>query len=357
MKKQILLFSLILLGVQSHSQTDYRVIGAAHYINASISSDFYIDQIVDQRDFQANLGIVNRGTNKVIKRALIPEEGFLDIMKDRINEWMPADVSAHPVSMHLRQLYLWEHLNNQNGTGFIRLEVGFKEKEDELATVIAVELSGQKTQVTGGHALRLEQAFFDCLNRYKEQRQNDSVIHKANINNTDNPSSKMMGALNFLDLKKENFQRIARNIILKRSDRRRLLRYRAKSVEEMLPYYAFKKGEHLYIKANNFPGAGNYYLRVLEQGRYLFMIDEVFIDPKSGFKPKLPHAQVRVGIILDMETGIPKIVTDELMADLLKDYPVLQEHYIFKDILKNPFQLTRVQKAIAEINRKVNISQ
>lgn len=350
MKRIIPICLLCSLYFAGYSQVDYRVIGAAQYIDASFPSDFYIDKIEDNRSFQANLGIVNRGVDKVVKRALIEEDGFWDIVLERINDWMMPQQNARPVTMTIQQLYLWEHLEDYSEKGYIRLQVSFKEPGNSETIDVEVELSDQYLEVAKGHAPRLEKAFFQSLTRYHQKKMNVVAVNQPSRQYTPESNAKILGVDNFLDLKKEAYKPLSTDSKIRRLDRRDLLRYRLKS-NKSEPYYALIKGDNLYIKANNYPGLGDYYIRVLEKGRYLFMTDEIYVKNNSELKVKLPQSLVTVGIIIDMETGIPQIVTAELMNELMSTYPVLQEHYIFKDILKYPFQLSRVQKAIAEINR------
>lgn len=82
------------------------------------------------------------------------------------------------------------------------------------------------------------------------------------------------------------------------------------------------------------------------------MIDDIYIRQDSELKEQFGQFFGKVGIVIDMDTGLPQIVNDELMAQLMAPYPELREKYLFKDILKFPFQLTRVQNVIAEINRR-----
>jgi len=341
----------LLLFASAHAQTNYRVIGAAQQIKTLINGDFYIQKIEDQRSFQANLGIVNRGTDKVLKRPLIEEEGFFDIMLKRMNHWIKPAEEAIPVTLQIRQLYLWEHLNERDGQGFVRLEAGFLKEGTEAPLVVEVELSGEQIKVVNGHAPRLEKAFFECLNQYQQQDNllTTSQANRPALNPEDTPY--LIGVTNFLDLKQENYEPMPAAAKLRRMDRRELYRYRLKNKKET-PYYAILKEGTLYLKANNYPGDGDYFVRVLEKGqRYLFMIDEIYVNEKAHNQLNLPYSRMTVGIIIDMETGVPQIVTDELMEELLGQYPALEGHYIFKDILEQPFQLRRVQKAIADINQ------
>lgn len=351
MRMLLILLLFFLSGPALLGQNDFRVIGLINKITASVSTDYYIQSVEDQRAFRANLGIVNRGPKKDLKRPLIPESDFFEVVQKRMNAWIRPGEGAEPVVAKLRELYIWENQWMNAELGFVRLEMAFSKSVDE-ETVIIVEFSGKGQTVGEGHAPRLEKAFFLCLQRYTEKRQTPGALVAA-PKATFEPGggrARLMAVDNFLRLWEGNLIPVTGNL------RRRggLYRYRLKQKdkEEDMPYYALLKDERLFIWAANYPGAGNYYTRVLEQGRYMFMIDELFLKRGSGLKPEVGNIDGKTGIIIDMKTGVPQIVDDELMEQLMAPYPELQEKYLFKDILNNPFQLTRVQYVIAEINRR-----
>ena len=349
MKNVISLLCLLLGFCSLSSQVDYRVIGVADVIDATLPSDFYIEAVEDQRTFQANLGIVNRGQDKVLKRALIEESGFYKIILSRLNEWIQPEQHANPVVMQIRKLYLWEYNDDVGSEGFIRLEVGFLEKGKSQPSIVEIELSDKHIEVAKGHAPRLEKAFFESLNQYHRIRESTTADARLSAEIQTPKMLNMVFMMNFLDLREEHFQTAPSSASMKRIGKPGLFRYRLKKEGEQ-PYYGIIKNGQLYIKATNFPGGGDHYLRVLEKGRYLFLIDKVYIKPESGAAVELPQPKTKVGILIDMEDGIPKIIDDKVLNELLKSYPVLQEHYMFKDVLEFPFQLSRVQKVIAEIN-------
>ena len=331
-------------------QNDYRVIGAAHEIEASISSDYYIQAIEDQRAFQANLGIVNRGLWNDLKRQLILETGFWDSLLKQMNAWLLPQENAEPIVVKVQELYLWENRGMKAEQGFIRLKLSFAPAGKEVETVVAVELSGKETTVLDGHAKRLEAAFFRCLQQYDEKRKNDGEGITSVFSAQDGAGrADILAARNFLNLWKGELFPASGSLRNKGVLFRYQLYRRGAPAEQ--PYYALLRKNKLYLWAGNYTGAGEYYTQVLEQGRYLFLIDELFIKQGSELAAKLGEATSRVGILIDMETGAPQIVDDELMEKLMKPYPALVEKYLFKDILKFPFQLTRVQNVIAEINQ------
>ncbi len=345
------MFLLISLASQMGlGQNDYRVIGTGDHVKESVSTDFFIHSIEDQRAFRANLGIVNRGVMKDLKRPLIQESDFFNHILKRANSWLRPGDGPEPVVAKILELYLWESQWMNTEKGFIRLQIAFAGSWAQEETVVAVELSGKEIMVFNGHAPRLETAFFRCLQEYNEGRKN-AVKNDASAPPARPKAGKadILAAANFLDLWKGGLSRVPGNLRSKGDLFRYQLTHRGEP--SIPPYYALVKGGKLFIWAGNYPGSGKYYTRVLEQGRYLFMIDEISIKPESELKSELGQFVSKVGIIIDMETGVPQIVDDGLMEELMAPYPALKEKYLFKDILKFPFQLTRVQNVIAEINR------
>ena len=349
-----LLLCLFLAGQTGQGQSNYRVIGPVHQIGSSINTDFFIRSIEDRRDFRANLGIVNRGARKDLKRPLIPENGFFDSLLEQMNSWIQPEINAEPVVATLKELYLWESQGINTERGFIRLEMAFSGAVGQEEEAVTIVLSGEELNVANGHAPRLEAAFFRCLQAYNDRRKTVVSVSNTPQNTVEQKTGRagIMAASNFLNLWKGELFPISGNLRRKGISYRYQLKRGGEEPEQF--YYAIMKEGGLFIWAGQYTGtgAGKYYTRVLEQGRYLFMIDEISLNRESKEQAEVGQfSNTKVGVVIDMETGVPQIVDDELMKQLMQPYPALQEKYLFKDILKFPFQLTRVQNVIAEINR------
>ena len=349
-----LLLCLFLAGQTGQGQSNYRVIGPVHQIGSSINTDFFIRSIEDRRDFRANLGIVNRGARKDLKRPLIPENGFFDSLLEQMNSWIQPEINAEPVVAKLKELYLWESQGINTERGFIRLEMAFSGAVGQEEEAVTIVLSGEELNVANGHAPRLEAAFFRCLQAYNDRRKTVVSVSNTPQNTVEQKTGRagIMAASNFLNLWKGELFPISGNLRRKGISYRYQLKRGGEEPEQF--YYAVMKEGGLFIWAGQYTGtgAGKYYTRVLEQGRYLFMIDEISLNRESKEQAEVGQfSNTKVGVVIDMETGVPQIVDDELMKQLMQPYPALQEKYLFKDILKFAFQLTRVQNVIAEINR------
>jgi len=348
MNREHLLFAFILLLISQAvtAQTGYRVIGAVHHIEEAMSSDFYINKVEDRRAFRANLGIVNRGKDHSEKRALIPEVGFWEEIKLRMNSWTAPAPQSTPVTVQVEELYLWEDRSQQSGEGHVQLRVRFLERG--RAIPVEVEILGKELLVSEGHGPRLEKAFFQCLQRYSELRQAEEPS-PTGLAAANYPTDGWGSAASFLDLWEGDLK--PANIRLKKVGRADVPRFKIRSGRSH-SYYAIAKGDKWLIKVNTYFGEGDYYVPILEKGRYLFLIDERPREgwQRLGFDRGKPGE--RVGILIDMETGLPQVVDDELLKGLMAPYPDLQDRYLFKDIKKYPFQLNRVRNVIAEINRR-----
>ncbi|MEQ8704328.1 MAG: hypothetical protein RIC19_10435 [Phaeodactylibacter sp.] len=354
--KRLLTLLLLLAGYAvPQAQVQFRVIGAAQRIDKIMESGFYIAEIRDERNFTANLGIVNRGLDCDIKRPLIAESDFFSNLKSRMNGWLMHDAEAEPVVLHIRQLYLWEDLRREldDGEGFIRLDLLF-EAPGKPTQNITVTLSGDQLTVAKGHSPRMEDAFFHCLQRYQERWENSDFREIEEESLADAWSGRGLQTIsNFLDLRQGRMNtfpgKLKRVQVIGRLERYRL---RNREQSERYNFYALQEGNELFIRGNAYPGGADYYTRVLEKGRYLFLIDRVHFPMKSTFVDAgIPSGKI-VGILIDMKTGMPQIVTDELIAEVLKPYPDLKKQYLFQNILDYPVQLDRVRKVIAEVNRR-----
>lgn len=354
MKPRLLpLLALLLTGcVALQAQVEFRVIGAAQRIDKVMESDFYIAEIQDERNFTANLGIVNRGADCDIKRPLIAESEFFSNLKSRMNSWLMHDAEAVPVVLRIKQLYLWEHLRREldDGEGYIRLHLLY-DAPGKPTQEVAVTLSGDQLTVAKGHSPRMEDAFFRCLQHYQERWENEDFREMSQTETWASDSRGLQTASNFLDLKQGRTNAFPGKLkrLMGRQERYRL---RNRDQHERHNFYALRAGNELFIRGNAYPGGAHYYNRVLEKGRYLFLVDRVHFPIKSTFVDAGIPSGKTVGILIDMQTGMPQIVTDELIAEVLKPYPDLKKQYLFQNILDYPVQLDRVRKVIAEVNSR-----
>jgi len=334
---------LLLLSSSLLSQTDYRIIGLQGQVQDSISADFFVQGIEDRRSFQSNFGIVNRGSNRSKKRALMPKVGFFDQVKQLMNGWISPKQGAQPVVAQVEELYIWENLQLRAGEGGLRLKVAFLEPESGEETPVTVEMFGEKTRVPEGHAPRLEKAFFKSLQHFAAGQ--PAVSREAAV-----PTARqgaVLAAASFLDLWAGRLQPVQAR--LEPCSVAGLHRYKLQT-EGCRAYYALVREGEWFIKANTYFGKGQHYSKVLEKGRYLFLIDE---RPSSLLvELGLSKTKNPLGVVIDMQTGVPKIVDDAFMQQLMAPYPDLQQQYLFDRIQEYPVQLNRVRNVIAEVNRR-----
>ena len=330
---------------------DYRIIGAAHQITASFTADFYLQELVDERSFQSNLGFVNRGEDRSEKRPLIPECGFLDEILQRMNGWIERpDSGAVGVVAKLRRLYLWEHCDLDRG--YVYLEMAFQPQGEREERTVRIRLDGKELLVGRGHAPRLEAALHRSLQAYNELRLTGGTIAGLQ-DDYEYSESRWMGAESFLDLREARFKPLRARPRPLTVEGIPHLHFRNKQHAE---HYALVHRGNWFIKASSYFGEDNHYVQVLERGRYLFLIDQPTVSSIFGVPVGNGGGAEKVGILIDMETGLPKVVTDELMQELMEPHPDLQRKFLFKDILRYPIQLNRVRLVIAEINRRAENS-
>lgn len=347
----LLLLGQFVWAIGGSAQVDFRIIGAAQLIDRTFESDFYIASLVDERAFTANLGIVNRGVGQDIKRPLMAEAAFLPGLERQMNAWLLSKEDAVPVEVKLRELYFWEELRDKDwaGTGYVRLRLAFAVPGEEEREV-GVQLSGNQLTVVKGHSPRLEDAFYQCLQRYQESFSRRHLLSASTASESPAARGRLLAAANFLDLRQQRYSALPGN--LKRYGKSNLHRYRLSDKRQQNRQYAYALIDdgQWFIRATSYPGWGDYYTRVLERGRYLFLIDKLNVHPKSDMAEQGLNGDSQVGIIIDMQNGLPHLADDEALKRIMAPYPQLQEQYIFQDLLKYPVQLGRVQEIIAAIN-------
>jgi hypothetical protein len=351
MKLRLLLFPLLFFlayQVPVFAQSSFRVIGILPQIEQSFPADFYISSVEDLRTFRANIGIVNRGVHKSNKRPVLPKSGFWKDIEVRMSHWVIPNSGAEPVAVKVEELYLWEDRQTHAVEGHVRLRLRFVPQGKAEATTVNVTVSGEELLVSEGHAPRLEAAFFKGLAQYREIRSSEQTHMPFVEASAKAPSPRQLwGADNFLDLYKGTLRPVYTELQYKKNTN--VGHFTLRKARRQ-PFYALVKGDDWFLKANTYFGEGDYYTLVLEKGRYLFLIDE---EPAQGWGHLRMEREAddrRVGILIDMNTGIPQVVDDQLINQLMAPYPDLQKQYLFKDIRKYPFQLNRVRNVIAAIN-------
>ena len=205
---------------------------------------------------------------------------------------------------------------------------------------------------------RFEKALWECLNKFGKSLKRPNKIIKddetilASKRTKRTPTFGAAGS--FMDFKQKTLRHLRLNLI--KVDDPGLHRYRPRDPKERKSeYYAYLDNGELFFKATNYLNSGDYYVRVLEQGRYHFMIDKINTSSLSKDLFENLHDKVSstvIGIIVDGETGVPTFVTDEFLNTLMEPYPDLRSKYMIVDILSNPFQLERVRRFVGEINSR-----
>ncbi len=342
--------------VPQSSMLATKIIQIVQDVKSPINGDFYVKTISDERAFKSNLGVAHRRLDKPIVVPLIPHRDFFEALKKAVDRWKTQKEGDQPLVMKVKEIYIWDYFNSKMEKRYAKVTLEFTDEQNESLGVFTSIVSEKGKYKKYSHEKRLEKAFWNCINQFSRQFKSPKNTPFAKTsNNSEEQSSKYGAVINFLDLKKQDIK-FARPALAK-VDAPGLFRYEPFNTKKRkTEYYAYMENGDLFIKATNYANSGDYYVRVLEKGRYLFMIDKVNLGAisKDPFKDQDKEmATATVGIVIDTEDGVPHFVTDTYLEKLTQPFPDLADKYLIVDILKNSFQLERVRRLMQEINQRI----
>lgn len=332
-----------------------KIIQLLNHIDSPIEGSFYISSITDGRDFKSNIGVAHRYLDRPLVVPLLLSKNFFNDLQKATKRWKPERTGQRAVKMEIKEIYLWDYIHFQTERRYAKVVIDFIDNKGESLGRFTSLITEKGKYIRFSHEKRLEKAIWDCIVQFAEFL--DKGTKKKGYSNKSKLSegSITFGAVNnFLDLKKQDLKFI--RPVLEKANPPELYRYKPTNDKELKSgYYAYLTGEDIYIKATNYANSGAYYVKVLEKGKYWFMIDRVNIQSLSQdlFRDSDQMlANVIIGIIIDSETGIPQFITDDFLKELIAPYPDLADKYLIVDILKYPVQLDRVRRLVAEINQR-----
>ena len=334
----------------------FKIIKILQQVKGQVNGNFYIESISDDRAYKNNIGVVHRRLDRPAIVAMILQDGFLTDLKEATDRWRSLQKNSQKVKMKILEIYLWDYIGAKKEKRFAKVKVEFfNDLGESLGTVQSLVVEPGKYK-RFSHEKRLEKAFFECLGKFSKRLKS---IKKSNARLANQPKEKKPlkygKANNFFALKHKEISRVRRLNLIKVGNPS-LYRYKPTDKEwRKLDCYAYLDGEDLYVKASNYHHSGDYFAKVLEKGRYLFLIDKIDIASisKDHFQGEIKTNNNPVGIVIDNESGIPYYVTDKFLERLLEPYPDLAGKYMIINVIDNPIQLDRVRRLIGEINQRL----
>ena len=332
-----------------------KIIRLLNHIDSPIEGSFYVSSITDDRAFNSNIGLAHRYLDRPLVVPLLLSKDFLKDLEQATQRWKPQMTGHRAIKMKIKEIYLWDYIHFQIERRYAKVVIEFMDREDESIGTFTSLITEKGKYIRFSHEKRLEKAIWDCLEQLAEYLKKGAKRNEYSKKAKREEGTVVFGAVNnFLDLKKQDLKFI--RPVLEKANPPELYRYKPTNDRELKTgYYAYLTGEDIYIKATNYANSGAYYVKVLEKGKYWFMIDRVNIQSLSQdlFRESDQMlANVVIGIIIDSETGIPQFITDDLLKELIAPYPDLADKYLIVNILKYPVQLDRVRRLIAEINQR-----
>lgn len=334
----------------SQSSEENRVIHFPFSIKVPAVHDFYVDSLMDCRPFKYYTGLLSEGGETSLRVQVSLDKQYFTNLKTALKLWAPRRGTERPVDVKVWEVFLWEQFFNNAMYRFAEVIIEVLENGQPRGFYQAV----QKESSFGAfftHEELLERAFRSAIEQYAKK---GKTMDPHFMNAPENLPSK--GAyLSFLDFKYK--RKSLTNISLSPTGNSRLFHYKtAVSDPEYDGFFAYEIGNDLFLHASIYSAKANYFSKVLERGRYLFLIDKINTKDLTNYLIGYDVSKKSVellGIIIDSETGIPYYITDEFLYVIMEPYPDLQKQYLFKDIVSYSFQLERIRRVISEINKRI----
>lgn len=309
--------------------------------------NFYVDDIIDNRSIKDNIGSVLKGMGNKEFPVKFPQE-FKTYLDNFLKDYIPKVESQQPIILRVNQLEVAEKalFSTVIGTANIKLDVLIK-IDDEFYLYGSYEAMREKEGLSGirsKHDDRIIECIVDCLKQFLNSRTEiQSNLVKIDSSNLVikydfdfSLGMKSGGYLSYEDL-------INKSVIdtvqfelsepTKREGFERYLIYESSSKKLLKDYFGYSDGKEIFINAANY-SFGNYFVKSRLIGRYIYFQD--IVSPPGieiGYlygaigSAIVGGATKRRGIVLDAETGITHILTQNKLEYILSEHPTLLYEY------------------------------
>lgn len=303
-------------------------------------SEFYISEVTDKRVMKEGIGVMQKGMlNKQVFANF--NEPFEQHVQNTFNILLPPAENKEKLTALIHKLYISEKTTAMYELGTCEVEIEFLKSVDgnqySLGNYSAtVEKKG--LDVTNKHDERILEALTQVINEVASKGINQD-LRALYVTQIDNVNTK----IDFSEgLKKGlyyNFNDLVTNSPKDSLDFNAKLVAETKKLEHFLVYYpnskkriknlfGYSDGENIYLNATNYTMA-EYFIKSKFLGRYVYFEDQYANTTASaafGVVGALASTKLR-GIVLDMQTGIVTVLTDNKVENLLEQQPELLTEY------------------------------
>jgi hypothetical protein len=306
---------------------------------SALHTDFYINEVQDNRQIQENIGIAQKGMmNKQVPANF--KEDFSLHLQNYFNSILPPAQEKQALTIKFHKLYISERTSATSELGTCEVMLEFLRNEnDNLISLGTFQSSveGKGMDVTPKHDERIKDAIDICVAKFSATNWKNATIAETN----ETPPSKQQFNPKML-LNKGlyyDFEDIVNNA--PKQD----LQYRIKTLannkkvthfqvlqpdknKRIKNLFGYSDGQHIYLKSSRYTQS-DYFIKSKMIGRYIYFEDQ-YSSPEAAAAFGLIGAAAstrHTGIVLDTKTGIVTVLNNKNMENLLKDYPELLNEY------------------------------
>lgn len=309
----------------------------------NLESSFYLDSIIDNRDFNSNLGLQYKGVMNSMAEVQL-KGGFADHLTKTLTNIFPWDSTKSPISVSVNQFYTYEHLGQlaEKGTAIVELEF-LKEVDEKLYTLGSFEsvVKGMSVvDITPEHTERLLEATINCVTKflqngsekysYVKLKPFESNIYFSEPARYQSPAYGLYFNFKELFVNRPSNDSIRFDVVVFERNGK-IISYQAfyhrknKLIKDL---YGFSDGNDFYLKAF-WDAEDPYFIKSQTSGRYLCFEDQSYSGTATGiFGLAGMAATTDLSIkALDRETGIVYKLNDANMMNLLENHDQLLFEY------------------------------
>lgn len=367
MKKVAITLLCSIISLVSFGQETYQIKLESELGTRLLKTTFKIDSVIDNRLFAQCVGTAQVGlSNKKVPAQL---ENNLNTIRDYFYQQYAPNAEATSVTIIIDHFWVSERSSALSQDGNFDLELSFAIKNSEGELVVVHQFNDEITEsgidVTKTHSRRIKLLLDRAFKEFVEMNFTDvikgEIFTKKELNQTKNilnaDTMKVGFYKSFADFYNNKPRQIG-NIMITALNKKNVL-FKLEddmSGKRIKNYFGYCDGSNIYINGFAYGQAvSNYYAKVLSVGKYL-LLDDTYIDPvtsgvAAGFGllgGLVAASTAKRGIVINIETGLPTVLSEKSFKAILKDYEGYLEKY---EKLNNDY--FDVKKAyISSINQK-----
>ncbi|CAM4204111.1 hypothetical protein [Gillisia hiemivivida] len=303
-------------------------------------SNFYISEVIDNRVSKEGIGVIQKGAfNKQVAANF--SEPFEKHLQNTFNILLPPAENKESITALIHKLYISERTTTTYELGTCEVEIEFLNSVDgikySLGTYSAtVEKKG--LDVTNKHDERILESLTQIINEASlkgvEKDPNDLPV--ANNDRTNKKIDFSEGLKKGLYY---NFNNLLSNSPVDTLDYNTKLIAETKKLQHYLVHYpnsrkriknlfGYSDGENIYLNATNYTQE-EYFIKSKFLGKYVYFEDQYdnkYVTAAFGMIGSLASTKLH-GIVLDTQTGIVTVLTENKIEKLLEQQPQLLAEY------------------------------